>query len=134
SLRGSAMSKLATVFFIVLPLFAARKQGSPLDHLPKGMEVITYFGERADISPDNQRVAFMAKSFGDAFVIDLKTRVIRCLTCNVPGAAFLRIMHLANGDYILIGPDHFEDIRTSRTRDNELWYLNTQAGSKPVKL
>ena len=49
-------------------------------------------------------MAFMAKSFGDAFVIDLKTREIRCLTCNVPGAAFLRVMHLISGDYILIGP------------------------------
>lgn len=110
-----------------------RKPGNPLDHLPPNFEQLTHFGERADISPDNQRIAFMNKSFGDAFVIDLKTRVIRCLTCNVPGAAFLRVMHLANGDYVLIGPDHFEDIRTSRTRDNELWYLSKAPGSKPVK-
>ena len=54
--------------------------------------------------PDNQRIAFMDKSFGDAFVIDLKTRIIRCLTCNVPGAVFLRVMHFSNGDYLLIGP------------------------------
>ena len=65
--------------------------------------------------------------------IDLKTREIRCLTCNVPAAAFLRVMHLSTGDYILIGPDHFEDIRTSRTRDNELWFLSKQRGAKPVK-
>ena len=51
------------------------------------MEVLTHFGERADISPDNREVAFMAKSFDDAIAIDLKTRTIRCLTCNVPGAA-----------------------------------------------
>jgi len=44
------------------------------------------------------------------------------------------VMHLATGDYILIGPDHFEDIHTSRTRDNELWYLSKERGSKPVKL
>ncbi|PYR56745.1 MAG: hypothetical protein DMF85_15590 [Acidobacteria bacterium] len=97
------------------------------------MEVLTDFGERADISPDNQRVAFMAKSFGDAMVIDLASRRIRCLTCNVPGAVFLRVMHLASGDYILIGPDHFENIRVSRTRDNELWFLSRERGSKPVK-
>jgi Tol biopolymer transport system component len=97
------------------------------------MEVLTYFGERADISPDNQHVAFMAKSFGDAMVVDLDTRAIRCLTCNVPGAAFLRVMHLVSGDYILIGPDHFENIGTSRTRDNELWLLGRARGSKPVK-
>jgi hypothetical protein len=112
----------------------ARKPGNPLENLPSNIEVLTHFGERADISPDNQRVAFMAKSFGDAMLIDLKTRVITCLTCNVPGAAFLRVMHLITGDYILIGPEHFEDIHTSRTRDNELWFLSKERGATPVKL
>lgn len=111
-----------------------RKQGNPLDNLPSNIEILTHFGERADISPDNQRVAFMAKSFGDAMVVDINTHEIRCLTCNVPGAAFLRAMHLATGDYLLIGPDHFEDIHTSRSRDNELWFLSSERGSKPVKL
>ena len=112
----------------------ARKQGNPLDHLPPNVEVLTHFGERADISPDNQRVAFMTKSFGDAMLIDLKTRVMTCLTCNVPAAAFLRVMHLVTGDYILIGPDHFEDTHVSRTRDNELWFLSKERGARPVKL
>src|SRR3954465_31800 len=111
-----------------------RKPGNPLEHLPSNIEILTHFGERADISPDNQRVAFMAKSFGDAMLIDLKTRIITCLTCNVPGAAFLRVMHLVTGDYILIGPDHFENIHTSRERDNELWFLSKEAGSKPARL
>ncbi len=110
-----------------------RKSGSPLAALPKNVEVLTQFGERADFSPDNATVAFMAKSFGDAFVIDLKTRAIRCLTCGIPGAAFLRVMHLANGDYILIGAERFSDIKASRSRDNELWYLSKAPGSKPVK-
>lgn len=113
---------------------AARKQGSPLEHLPKNVEILTHFGERADFSPDNQRIAFMSKSFGDAFLIDLKTRIVRCLTCSVPGAAFLRIMYLSDGNYILIGPERFSDIRTSRRRDNELWFLSKEPGSKPVKL
>jgi Tol biopolymer transport system component len=118
----------------VLPLWAQRKPGSQLDNLPANMEVLTHFGERADISPDNRHVAFMAKSFGDAFTIDLRTRIIRCLTCNVPAAPFLRVMYLVSGDYILIGPDHFEDIRSSRARDNQLWFLSKEAGRKPVKL
>src|SRR5690348_14959479 len=113
---------------------SSRKAANPLDHLPPNIEVLTHFGERADISPDNQRVAFMDKSFGDAMLIDLKTHIITCLTCNVPGAVFLRVMHVVTGDYILIGPDHFEDIRTSRARDNELWFLSKEPGSKPVKL
>lgn len=110
-----------------------RRPGSQLDRLPDNIERLTQFGERADISPDNQRIAFMAKSFGDAMIVDLKTRLIDCLTCNVPGAAFLRVMHLVTGDYILIGPDHFENIRVSRSRDNELWFLSKVRGSKPVK-
>jgi Tol biopolymer transport system component len=113
---------------------AQRKQGSPLDQLPANLEMLTHFGERADFSPDNQRIAFMAKSFGDAFVIDLKTRIIRCLTCNVPGAAFLRVMHLSSGDYLLIGAERFTDIRTSRGPDNELWFLSRAPGSRPVRL
>ncbi len=129
------MKYIAALLLLLIPASAEaqRKPGNPLDNLPKNIEILTHFGERADISPDNQRVAFMNKSFGDAFVIDLKTRIIRCLTCNVPGAAFLRVMHLSNGDYLLIGPERFKDIRTSRREDNELWYLAARPGSKPVK-
>ena len=111
-----------------------RKSAQPLDHLPPQIEVLTHFGERADISPDNSRIAFMDKSFGDAFVIDLKTRVIRCLTCSVPGAAFLRVMHFTSGDYLLIGPQSFSDIHESRTKDNQLWFLSKAPGSKPQPL
>jgi hypothetical protein len=121
-------------FISLLPLDDKRKAGNPLDHLPPNIEVLTYFGERADFSPDNKRIAFMSKSFGDAMVIDLASRKIRCLTCTVPGAAFLRVMHLPTSDYILIGPDHFENIRISRSRDNELWFLSRQPGSKPIRL
>src|SRR5947199_7120598 len=127
------MRVLSLITALLLALPAERKQGNPLDHLPPNFEILTHFGERADISPDNLRVAFMAKSFGDAMIIDLKTREIRCLTCNVPSAVFLRVMHLVTGDYILIGPDHFENIRVSRSRDNELWFLGKARGAKPVK-
>ncbi len=114
-------------------LLKERKKGSPLDKLPANIRVLTHFGERADFSPDNKRIAFMAKSFGDAMVYDLATNAISCLTCNVPGGAFLRVMHLVTGDYILIGPEKFENIHTSRSRDNELWFLSKTRGSKPVK-
>jgi hypothetical protein len=66
-----------------------RKQGDPLANLPENIEVLTRFGERADMSPGNDEVAFMSKVFGDAMVMDLKSREISCLTCNIPGAAFL---------------------------------------------
>jgi hypothetical protein len=129
-------SMIYILFALLLPLsaFGQRKTGNPLDHLPNSIEVLTHFGERADISPDNQRIAFMDKSFGDAFVVDLKTRAIRCLTCNVPGAAFLRVMHFVSGDYLLIGPARFTDIHSSRAGDNELWFLSKVPGSKPQRL
>ncbi|MDB5247463.1 MAG: WD40-like beta Propeller containing protein [Segetibacter sp.] len=111
-----------------------RKFGDPLDNLPKNIEQLTYFGERADISPDNKSIAFMTKNFGDAMVIDLQSRIIKCLTCNIPAAAFLRVMHLPNGDFILMGPDHFEDVKISRLRDSELWYLKNEQGAKPIKM
>lgn len=135
------MRPLIIIFFLIssfAPSFAQeikqRKAADPLGKLPKNVEILTHFGERADFSPDNKRIAFMTKSFGDAMVIDLATRDIRCLTCNIPAAAFLRVMHLSTGDYILIGPERFEDIRISRTRDNELWFLSKERGSKPIKL
>jgi hypothetical protein len=107
--------------------------GDPLENLPKNIEVLTLFGERADISPDNKRVAFMAKTFGDAMVIDVKTKKISCLTCNIPAAVFVRVMHLSTGDYLLIGPEKFENSVVSK-RNNDLWFLSKLLGSKPVKM
>ena len=122
------MRVLLLLFLAAVDLLTERTPGNPLEHLPPNIEILTHFGERADISPDNQRVAFMAKSFGDAMVVDLKSRIIRCLTCTIPGTAFLRVMHLVTGDYVLIGPDHFENVHVSRTRDNELWFLSKERG------
>ena len=68
---------LVLVLLVATPASSAeRRTDSPLDRLPANVTVLTRFGERADISPDDRRVAFMAKSFGDAFVIDLETRAI----------------------------------------------------------
>src|SRR5437016_5749323 len=125
------LSILLLALFIPL---TERTPGNPLEHLAPNVEILTHFGERADISPDNQRLAFMAKSFGDAMVVDLKSRIIQSLTCNVRGAAFLRVMHLVTGDYILIGPDHFENTHVSRIRNNELCFLSKEPGARPLKL
>jgi len=114
----------------------APKSSSPLDNLAKNIEALTTFGERASISPDNKRVAFMNRSFGDAFEIDLATRQIRCLTCEIPRAASLRVMHLVTGDYLLIGPPHIfvDDLGRGRGEENQLWFMSQKPGSKPIEL
>jgi hypothetical protein len=118
----------------VTPATITRRMiGNPMEHLPHNIEALTRFGERADVAPDNKSIAFMAKTFGDAMVIDLQTRNITCLTCAIPAAAFIRVMHLSNGDYLLVGPEHFENAQAAKG-SSELWYLNKKKGSKPLKL
>jgi hypothetical protein len=53
-------SWIACLIFL-MPVTDKRKPGNPLDHLPKNIEVLTWFGERADFSPDNKSIAFMSK-------------------------------------------------------------------------
>jgi hypothetical protein len=112
----------------------ARSTGSPEEHLPPAITQLTGFGERAVWSPDGKRIAFMAKSFGDAFEIDLGTRLTRLLTGHFRHAGFLRVHYLPNGDYFLIGARDFKDIRTTRDRDQEMWVMKLGARSAPVPL
>jgi len=108
--------------------------GSPEAHLPPNVTQLTAFGERAVWSPDGRRIAFMGKSFGDAFEIDLHTRLVRMLTAHFRHAGFLRVHYLPNGDLLLIGARDFKDIRTTRDRDEELWVMKPDAQSPPVAL
>jgi hypothetical protein len=98
------------------------KAGNPEDQLPPHITHLTWFGERASWSPDGGRIAFMSKSFGDAFEIDVRTRAIRLLT-HYPHPGFLRVQYLPNGDYFLIGARTFTDVSTTRGRDQEMWVL-----------
>jgi Tol biopolymer transport system component len=126
---------------IVLLLTAAlqagqgTKQGSPEENLPPNIVRLTHFGERASWSPDGRRIAFMEKSFGDAYEVDVATRVIRLLT-HYAHPGFLRVQFLPNGDYFLIGARTFTDISTTRSRDQEMWILkgDSKPGDRPIPL
>jgi Tol biopolymer transport system component len=117
------------------PRAQGSKQGSPEDNLPPNVTRLTDFGERAAWSPDGRRIAFMDKSFGDAFVVDVATKAIRLLT-HYPHPGFLRVQYLPNGDYLLIGARTFTDIRTTRSRDQEMWVLKADAkpGDRAIPL
>lgn len=125
-----ALAALAAA--VALPRAQGTKKGNPEEHLPPTITQLTAFGERASWSPDGKRIAFMAKSFGDAFVVDVATKVIRLLT-PAPSAGFLRVQYLPTGDYFLIGARTFTDIRTTRDRDQEMWLLRA-SGGPPIPL
>jgi dipeptidyl aminopeptidase/acylaminoacyl peptidase len=125
--------RLLAALMVAAAVPMAQDKGSPEEHLPAHITQLTAFGERASWSPDGQRIAFMAKSFGDAFVVDLRTKMIRLLT-HYPNPGFLRVQYLPNGDLFLIGARTFTDIKTTRARDQEMWVLKSGGQGLPMPL
>src|SRR5438094_10539568 len=102
------------------PLIAqAKNAGNPENDPPPNIVRLTGFGERAAWSPDDRRVAFMIKSFGDAFEIDLQSRMIRLLTRHFLHAGFLRVQYRPNGHFFLIGARAFTNTPTPRRPDTK---------------
>jgi dipeptidyl aminopeptidase/acylaminoacyl peptidase len=131
----AALLLLAGTIVPARPLRAqAKETGNPEKDLPPNIAQLTGFGERAAWSPDDKRIAFMSKSFGDAFEIDLGTRIIRLLTGHFVHPGFLRVQYLPNGDIFLIGARTFTDVRTTRSRDQEMWVMKAEASAPPTPL
>jgi hypothetical protein len=129
-------SVLATALVLVASRAGAqgRKSGAPEDHLPASITQLTAFGERPAFSPDGKRIAFIGKSFGDAFEIDLKSHLIRMLSGHFKHAGMVRIQFLPNGDYFIIAPREFKDMNTTRWSELEMWVMKGDAKSAPVPL
>ena len=131
--RSTVLVFAAMAVAVVALKARQQKTGSPEDHLPSNITQLTAFGERASWSPDGERIAFMSKSFGDAFVVDIKTKMIRLLT-HYPNPGYLRVQYLPNGDLFLIGARAFADIQTTRSRDQEMWVMKADGRDRPVAL
>lgn len=134
TLRRFIVAALAALTLAPQLSAQAKKPGNPEKQLPRHITQLSGFGERAAWSPDDKRIAFMEKSFGDAFEIDLKTRMTRLLTGHFPHAGFLRVQYLPNGDFFLIGARSFTDIRSTRGRDQEMWVMKPEANRPPMPL
>jgi len=111
--------------------------GSPLDELPAHIKQVTYFGERADWSHDGKKILFLEKTFGDAYEIELATRIIRPVTHHYFHEGYTRALYLANGDILLSGARRFDanDPWPSRSEKNaELWVLKKDLSGPPTPL
>lgn len=108
---------------------------SPADHLPPHITRLTWFGERADWSLDNQRILFLSKTFGDVFEIELSTRIIRPQTHHYFHEGYTRALYLSNGDILLSGDRSFDAQNPWRSRHHaELSVLRKDLSTPPTPL
>ena len=73
--RRTVILLIGLAGMVAAPRAQEPRGAGPEDHLPSNITRLTAFGERASWSPDGQRIAFMSKSFGDAFVADVATKI-----------------------------------------------------------
>ena len=118
---------LVTTAFLLHDL-KAQSEKSPLDELPDYIKQVTYFGERADWSPDGKRILFLEKTFGDVFEVEVTSGAIRPLTHHFFHEGFVRALYLSNGDILLSGAREFDAKDPWKSRDArnaELWVLKS---------
>ncbi len=111
------------------------KPGDPLIEMPPGQRLISAFGERPVFSPKGDKLAFIGKSYGDAYEYDMATRRVRNITGHAPSEGFLRVHYMADGSYLLLGPRILGKTR-EETRFNriELFWMDAQGAEMPVPL
>jgi len=109
--------------------------GDPTIRMEPGQTLLSAFGERPVFSPDGRKLAFIGKSYGDAFEVDLATRAVRNLTAHAPSEGWLRIHYLADGSLLLLGP-RFTGKTREETRNNaiEMFWMDPAAAGAPVPL
>lgn len=112
-----------------------QEPGDPTIRMEPGQTLLSAFGERPVFSPDGRKLAFIGKSYGDAFEIDLATRAVRNLTAHAPSEGWLRIHYLADGSFLLLGP-RFTAKTREETRNSgiEMFWMDAAGVRAPVPL
>lgn len=106
----------------------------PDDAIPmERATMLSAFGERAAFSPDGSRVAFVGKSFGDAYEIELATGHVRNLTGQFPHQGVLRVQYLSNGDYLIVGPRRFAGPISRLNLDLFVLSKDLRSGLQPLQ-
>jgi hypothetical protein len=114
-----------------LPSFASA-QPPPRELSTDQAIQLSAFGGRAAFSPDGSRIAFVGKSYGDAYEIEIATGRIRNLTGHLPHQGVMRIQYLPNGDYLVTAPRRYAGPNTRAHL--ELWVLDRklERGLQPL--
>lgn len=111
------------------------KPGNPIQDMPPGQRLISAFGERPVFSPKGDKLAFIGKSYGDAYEYDMATGRTRNLTDHAPSEGFLRVHYLPDGSYVLLGPRILgktrEETRNTRV---QLFWMDAESMRPPVPL
>lgn len=115
-----------------LPI-AVRAQGDQGAGSVDGAIILSEFGGRPAFSPDGKRIAFVGRSYGDAYEMDLATRKLRNLTRNIPHHGIMRIQYLPNGDYLVTAPRVYAGPNT-RAHLEKMWVLDKslEKGLQPL--
>lgn len=94
--------------------------------------LISPFGGRSAFSPDGKRIAFVGKTYGDAYEIDIASRKVRNLTRNIPHQGIMRIQYLPNGDYLVTAPR--KNTGANSRAHLEMWVLDKklERGLQPL--
>lgn len=116
-----------------LPL--GSEKGDPRLEMPPGQRLISAFGERPVFSPKGDKLAFIGKSYGDAFEYEMETGRIRNITAHAPSEGYLRIHYLNDASYLLLGPRTLGKTREeTRYGHIELFWMDAQGARSPVPL
>lgn len=78
--------------------------GSPLDNLPKHIQLVSRTGMRPGWSPNQKQLVYLDAPLGQIHLFDLATKTSRNVSAAFPNFGFLRAHFLVNGDLLLCGP------------------------------